>query len=186
MRRNLGEAKTSADLDEIDEDIEFNKLWNMEHPTEAYDKSDDGNDFNRCVKFSEGEQTWWATASMIMRIAKLSCKHSNSVKNLHAHIIVTGLTLEIFIQSKLVNTYVMFGSLNNARKVFDKMSEPNASQAIHKIYKPNAFLWNVMIRERARSGLHKEALKVYCKMYEGGIQPDNFTFCAVLKACAGL
>ncbi|XP_059070365.1 pentatricopeptide repeat-containing protein At3g12770-like [Cryptomeria japonica] len=132
--------------------------------------------FNRCVKFS----------GLIMRIAKLSCKHINSVKNLRAHIIVTGLALEIFIQSKLVTTYVMFGSLDDARKVFDKMSEPNASQAVHKIYKPNAFLWNVMIRECARSGLHKEALKVYCKMYEGGIQPDNFTFCAVLKASNSL
>lgn len=40
MRKALGELKTSANLDDIDEDIEFSKLWNMEHPNSAYDNSD--------------------------------------------------------------------------------------------------------------------------------------------------
>ncbi|GLJ04972.1 hypothetical protein SUGI_0007990 [Cryptomeria japonica] len=31
MRRNLGEPKTSAEFESIDEDAEFNKLWDMEH-----------------------------------------------------------------------------------------------------------------------------------------------------------
>lgn len=45
MRKNLGEPKTSADLDEINKDIDFRKLWNMEHPTKVYDKSDDKNNY---------------------------------------------------------------------------------------------------------------------------------------------
>ena len=40
MRKDLGEPRTSQDLDEIDEDIEFRKLWNLEHPKLAYDNID--------------------------------------------------------------------------------------------------------------------------------------------------
>lgn len=36
MRKNLGEPKTSTDLDEVEEDTMFDELWNKEHPTEAY------------------------------------------------------------------------------------------------------------------------------------------------------
>lgn len=41
MRRNLGEPKTSVEFETIDEDVEFSKLWNMEHPTTTHDWSED-------------------------------------------------------------------------------------------------------------------------------------------------
>ena len=34
MRQNLGEPKTSAVFDEIDEDEIFSNYWNKEHPTD--------------------------------------------------------------------------------------------------------------------------------------------------------
>ena len=46
MRKNLGEPKTSADLDEVEEDTMFVKLWNKEHLVEAHhnDTDDDYDD----------------------------------------------------------------------------------------------------------------------------------------------
>ena len=45
MRKNLGEPKTSIDLDEVEEDTMFDKLWNKEHPTEAH-HSDSDDDYD--------------------------------------------------------------------------------------------------------------------------------------------
>ena len=46
MRKNLSEPKTSADLDEVEEDTMLVKLWNKKHPDEAHhsDTDDDSND----------------------------------------------------------------------------------------------------------------------------------------------
>ncbi|KAH9304438.1 hypothetical protein KI387_008842, partial [Taxus chinensis] len=64
----------------------------------------------------------------------------------------------------------------DARKVFGKIPKPNH----------DAFLWNVMIRGYATSGLSEEAVDAYYQMQLAGILPDNFTFPFVLKACAGI
>ena len=45
MRKNLGEPKTSADLDEVEEDTMFENLWNKEHPVEAH-HSDTDHDYD--------------------------------------------------------------------------------------------------------------------------------------------
>ena len=55
MRKDLGEPKTSKALDEIDEDIEFSKLWNLEHPKLAYDNSEPySEDDNPPIAFTPG------------------------------------------------------------------------------------------------------------------------------------
>eukprot|EP00253_Pinus_taeda_P000868 PITA_00868 len=81
---------------------------------------------------------------------------------------------DINLSSRLVSMYAMFGSMANARQLFDKM--PNQ----------NAFLWNVMIRGYATSGFCEGAIELYYQMEKAGIRPDTFTFNFVLKACAGL
>ena len=50
MRKNLGEPKTSADLDEVEEDTMFVELWNKEHPAEAHHSdTDDDYDDQDCL-----------------------------------------------------------------------------------------------------------------------------------------
>lgn len=68
--------------------------------------------------------------------------------------------------------YDMCSSVDNARLVFDK------------IYESDVFSWNLRIRGYARSGRYEEAIVLYVKMLCAGIQPNNFTFPFVLKACA--
>lgn len=68
--------------------------------------------------------------------------------------------------------YEMCSSVDNARLVFDK------------IYESDVFSWNVRIRGYARNGQYEEAIVHYVKMLCAGIQPNNFTFPFVLKACA--
>eukprot|EP01018_Ginkgo_biloba_P011240 Gb_08862 [translate_table: standard] len=93
-------------------------------------------------------------------------------KLLHAHLLITGLYQNVFLEIKLATMYAICDSMIDARLVFDKISERNA------------FLYNMMIRGYACNGLCEEALVLYYQMQQAGIQPDNFTFPFVLKACA--
>eukprot|EP01018_Ginkgo_biloba_P030200 Gb_04419 [translate_table: standard] len=95
-------------------------------------------------------------------------------KEVHAHMLSTGFDKKIFLMTKLVSMYAICGSMVYARHVFEKMP------------KRNACLCNAMIRGYARNGLCEEALLVYYKMQQVGLQPDYHTFSCVLKACAGL
>eukprot|EP01018_Ginkgo_biloba_P015179 Gb_08051 [translate_table: standard] len=95
-------------------------------------------------------------------------------KQLHTLLIITGLSQDDFLGTKLVGMYSMCGNLLDARQVFDKMLQPNV------------FLWNAMIRGYARNQRNEEALTLYNQMQKEGIKPDTFTFSCVLKACASL
>jgi len=102
---------------------------------------------------------------------------SSNMKTLtqvHTHILITGLSQDMFLGSKLINLYAMWGSPENARLVFDNISQPNT------------FLWNTVIRGYSRNGRFQDAVTLYCEMQRAGLRPDNFTFPFVLKACAGL
>lgn len=70
--------------------------------------------------------------------------------------------------------YTVYRNLRDAGQVFDETPQPNS------------LWWNEMIQDYARSGFSKEALSSYYQMHQAGIEPDNFTFPFVLKACASL
>ncbi|KAF8413525.1 hypothetical protein HHK36_001516 [Tetracentron sinense] len=76
--------------------------------------------------------------------------------------------------TKLVNLYSVCDSLSTAHLLFDR------------IPKDNLFLWNVLIRGYAWNGPQQVALSLYYQMLDYGLQPDNFTFPFVLKACSTL
>eukprot|EP01018_Ginkgo_biloba_P030201 Gb_04420 [translate_table: standard] len=94
-------------------------------------------------------------------------------KSVHAHMLINALDQDV-LRTQLVIMYAKCGSLVDARQVFDK------------IPKQTVFLWNEMIRGYARNGLCEEAINLYHQMQRVNVEPDNFTFPCVLKACAGL
>eukprot|EP01018_Ginkgo_biloba_P034078 Gb_04445 [translate_table: standard] len=103
-----------------------------------------------------------------------ACVDIKSLNQLHAHILLIGHTQNVFLGTKLVSMYALFGNIENARLVFDKMQQPNI------------FLWNEIIKGCTCNGFCEEALALYYQMQQAGIQPNNFTFPFVLKACASL
>lgn len=46
--------------------------------------------------------------------------------------------------------------------------------------------FNTLITGYAKEGIHKEAIKLFSEMQHGTFRPSNFTFAALLHACAGL
>eukprot|EP01018_Ginkgo_biloba_P037444 Gb_29868 [translate_table: standard] len=103
-----------------------------------------------------------------------ACSNIRELNQLHAHILISGLAKNVFLGTKLVHMYAKYGSLENARLVFDK------------IHKRNAFLWNAIIRGYAWNGPYEETLMLYFQMQWAGIRPDNFTISFALKACSSL
>lgn len=92
-------------------------------------------------------------------------------KQLHTLLLVTGLDQNVFFGTKLVRTYAIFGDLEAARLVFDRIPERNV------------FIWNAMIRGYARKGLCNETFSLYTQMQQTGIRLDKFTFACVLGVC---
>ncbi|KAH9297552.1 hypothetical protein KI387_029234 [Taxus chinensis] len=95
-------------------------------------------------------------------------------KQIHSLIIHRGFAFatRTFFQNKLIDMYVKCGSLVNARRVFDEMTERDG------------FSWNVIIAAYRKHGFPHEALTLFNQMNRTGVQPDQFTFASILPACA--
>ncbi|XP_030511469.2 pentatricopeptide repeat-containing protein At1g31920 [Rhodamnia argentea] len=102
------------------------------------------------------------------------CKNMEEFKQAHAQILKCGLFWNSFCASNLVATCALsvWGSMGYACSIF------------HRICEPGTFEFNTMIRGHVQDMNYEEALVVYADMLERGIEPDNFTFPALLKACA--
>ncbi|KAJ7527660.1 hypothetical protein O6H91_16G065200 [Diphasiastrum complanatum] len=95
-------------------------------------------------------------------------------KQLHSEIIKRGFLLDVVVGSTLVDMYAKCGCTEDARELFDNMSEPDVVS------------WSAMIAGYAQNGPAQEALALYEQMKQEGMQPDNVTFVLLLKACASL
>ncbi|KAH6817230.1 Tetratricopeptide repeat superfamily protein [Perilla frutescens var. frutescens] len=80
------------------------------------------------------------------------------------------------ISSKLLRLYACSGQVEKAHEVFDEMPDRNSS----------AFQWNSLISGYAEKDLYEDALALFFQMVEEGVQPDEYTFPRVLKACGGV
>jgi len=79
---------------------------------------------------------------------------------------------DVELCNRLIGLYVKCGSVKDARKVFDKMSERNVDS------------WNLMISGYNVNGLGNDGLLVFKQMKQQGVVPDEESFALVLAACA--
>ncbi|XP_011620964.2 pentatricopeptide repeat-containing protein At1g71490 [Amborella trichopoda] len=99
-------------------------------------------------------------------------KSLSSGKQLHAQIITLGHDHNNpLIITRLVTMYCKCGSLHDAHLI---AQNPLSSDVIP---------WNVLIASYVRDGFFREAIDAYKQLEKIGVDPDNFTFPSVLKAC---
>ena len=96
---------------------------------------------------------------------------------MHSRVIRFRLALDVCVGCSLVNMYAKCaadGLVDDSRKVFDRM--------------PAHFMsWTKIITAYVQSGeCDKEAIELFCRMISGEIQPNQFSFSSVLKACGNL
>eukprot|EP00253_Pinus_taeda_P023058 PITA_23058 len=97
-------------------------------------------------------------------------------KEIHRDVIKKNFQSDVFLGSALVDMYAKCGAIEDARRVFDKMCNPDVVS------------WNAMIVGYAMHGCGGEALKLFEQMQLSGTNPDKVTFIGVLSSCcnAGL
>eukprot|EP01018_Ginkgo_biloba_P039683 Gb_40047 [translate_table: standard] len=95
-------------------------------------------------------------------------------KHVHAHIIKIGFEKDKFLGNNLVNMYTKCSSVIDARNVFDK------------IVARDVVSWTAMISGYIQNGNEHDALKLFGKMEEDDVKPNEFTFATIVKACANL
>ncbi|XP_057852607.1 pentatricopeptide repeat-containing protein At1g08070, chloroplastic [Cryptomeria japonica] len=108
--------------------------------------------------------------------ACIAKKNISEGRQIHSHITHRGSTFAThpLLQNTLINMYDKCGSLQDARNAFHDMNDPNV------------FSWNLIIAACRRHGSPIEALTLFHQMQRTAVQPDNFTFSAILPVCASL
>jgi pentatricopeptide repeat protein len=95
-------------------------------------------------------------------------------EQVHSHIIKCGIELDIFMGNALVDAYSKCKSIENARQIFDHMSEIDVVTCTS------------MIAGYTQSGHGEKALELSWNMHCKGMELDQFAFSSALNACAGL
>uniref|UniRef100_A0A3Q7EMJ6 DYW domain-containing protein n=1 Tax=Solanum lycopersicum TaxID=4081 RepID=A0A3Q7EMJ6_SOLLC len=99
-------------------------------------------------------------------------------RQLHGGVIKSRLSADVCVGCSLVDMYAkstMDGSMDDSRKVFDRMADHNVMS------------WTAIITGYVQRGHYDmEAIKLYCRMIDGLVKPNHFTFSSLLKACGNL
>jgi pentatricopeptide repeat protein len=91
-------------------------------------------------------------------------------KLVHNRIAEMGLELERIVGTGLVAMYGKCGSLEDARRAFEKLSKPGVAS------------WNAIIGAYAEQGAVERSLGLFSQMREQGCEPDRGTFQNLLSA----
>ncbi|WRX11244.1 Pentatricopeptide repeat - like 10 [Theobroma cacao] len=92
-------------------------------------------------------------------------------RGLHCFIVKSGILVDCFVGSALVDLYGKCGLVEEARRVFDQV-----------LYR-DLVLWNVMVSCYASNALTEEAFEVFDMMKKEGVKGDGYTFCSLLNSC---
>eukprot|EP01018_Ginkgo_biloba_P030407 Gb_26154 [translate_table: standard] len=95
-------------------------------------------------------------------------------KEIHDFIRRSGFESDAFVANSLIDMYAKCGSLDNARQVFDKISQKNVVS------------WTAIIVGYTQNGYYNEALKLFRQMQLAGMIPNSVTVVSVLTACGRL
>ncbi|KAK4347832.1 hypothetical protein RND71_034171 [Anisodus tanguticus] len=93
-------------------------------------------------------------------------------KQIHAHIVKHGFSLEVPIGSALSTMYAKSGSLHEGDLVFRRMPARDLVS------------WNSMMSGLSQNGRGVEALELFEEMLLDGTRPDYVTFVNILSACS--
>ncbi|KAL5716887.1 Pentatricopeptide repeat-containing protein [Ranunculus cassubicifolius] len=93
-------------------------------------------------------------------------------KELHAHLILNGFSLNIYAMTAVANMYAKCRCIDDAKRMFDRMPQKDL------------IAWNAIIAGYAQNGFATKALEMVLWMQEDGQRPDSVTLVTVLPACA--
>ncbi|KAK1429636.1 hypothetical protein QVD17_11850 [Tagetes erecta] len=93
-------------------------------------------------------------------------------KEIHGHIVRTGIDSDAIVWSALSDMYGKCGSLDEARHVFDKTSDKDV------------VTWTAMIDRYFKHARTEEGFVLFSELLKTGNKPNEFTFAGILNVCA--
>jgi pentatricopeptide repeat protein len=92
-------------------------------------------------------------------------------KMLHGWVVRLGFEEYVVVGSSVLDFYVKFGNLVDAKQVFSNMSFRDSA------------VWNSMISGFGRAGFYVDALNYFRRMLSEGVNMDSMTIPSILNAC---
>nr|XP_043618870.1 pentatricopeptide repeat-containing protein At5g66520-like [Erigeron canadensis] len=102
------------------------------------------------------------------------CNNLKEIRQLHNHLVVSGLIVRRVNSGRLIASYVSCGEIVEALSVF------------HTIRSPDVYSYNTIIRGLTLAKCPHDSLLRYHELLERNLTPDNHTYTYVLKACSHL
>ncbi|KAL6511981.1 hypothetical protein OROGR_021578 [Orobanche gracilis] len=90
----------------------------------------------------------------------------------HGLVVKYGYVGNVILESSLVDVYGKCGVMNDARRMFDEIENPNN------------ITWNVIVRRYLEIGDGKESLNMFSKMTRMKVNPLSFTVSNTILACS--
>ncbi|KAL5793219.1 hypothetical protein ACOSP7_001813 [Xanthoceras sorbifolium] len=137
---------------------------------------------------------------------KLLVMYLNSHKIVEANEILKDFNgFDLVVHNCMINANIQWGNLDQARRLFDEMPERNEvswTTLISGLMKngrveesmryfarnpfQNVVSWTAAISGFVQNGFSFEALKLFLKLLESGVKPNEVTFTSIVRACAEL
>ena len=115
----------------------------------------------------------------IVSLLKACAKNRDLIMGaqLHALLMKRGgglLSHSHYLSSALINMYAKCGALSKARQVLEEIPRRHITA------------WNALISGYAKLGHGHEALRLHKCMLQDGVEPNNYTYVALFKACGSM
>ncbi|KAK3154651.1 hypothetical protein QOZ80_2BG0193370 [Eleusine coracana subsp. coracana] len=127
------------------------------------------------------------------------------VRSIHCHTCRSGFYGYDVIRTSLLDGYSRYGMMDDARKLFDGLTERNvvswtalvsgyaragkvgnAIVLFEQMPERDVAAWNAVIAGCAQNGLFVQAVGIFERMVAEGFRPNGTTVCCVLSACGHL
>ncbi|GAV72028.1 PPR domain-containing protein/PPR_1 domain-containing protein/PPR_2 domain-containing protein/DYW_deaminase domain-containing protein, partial [Cephalotus follicularis] len=133
---------------------------------------------DEAIKFFYDLERWGVRPNAItynsILVGFCKVRQTDRGQTVHAHIIKSGTHKDVVVMTSLINVYVKCGTIEDARKVFDKLRGRNSIG------------WTIMITGHVNNSLPELAVRVFQEMLEAGAYPTNYTLAIVLNACSSM